>query len=527
LRKAAEFYRDEVSTEGGYHFQYAADLSFGRSEQAEGPTQITVQRSGTPLVGMAFLEAYETTGDRFYLEAAEAAAMALVGGQQCSGGWAYIVEFDPEKRAAHAYRADGGCEAGEDSGRQGYTTLDDNVTQAALRLLMRVDRALGFEQAAIHEAAQFALETLIEAQYANGAWPQRFERSPNPAEHQPKSASYPETWPREWPGEGYREHYTFNDSSIADVIDALLEAARIYDEPRYLEAAKRGGEFILLAQMPEPQPAWAQQYNSEMHPVWARLFEPPSISGSESQSVMRVLLALYRETGDRKFLEPLPRAIEYLKRSALPEDPDAPPRRRRTCPPGSRCLARFYELRTNKPLFITKGTQVRVAGQSTYRPDGYEISYDDDSTIQHYAMWRNGDGIDEIEAELDRLKAADPGTIRRPDKLHGLSPWQRSRGREATDPKELAEQAAEIVAAMDERGAWEQDGVAGRADRVVNVFAAEPMAVRIGGRMIPLAEDQTLEVFRGEAPPVERMISSATFARSIEALAAYVGANQQ
>ena len=34
--------------------------------------------------------------------------------------------------------------------------------------------------------------------------------------------------------------------------DAMLEAARIYDEPRYRASAEKGGAFILLAQMPEP-----------------------------------------------------------------------------------------------------------------------------------------------------------------------------------------------------------------------------------------------------------------------------------
>ena len=103
------------------------------------------------------------------------------------------------------------------------------------------------------------------------------------------------------------------------MIDAMLEAARIYKEPRYLASAEKGGEFILLAQMPEPQPGWAQQYDRDMHPAWARRFEPPSITGGESQSVMRALMLLYRETGKRKYLEPLPRALAYYRRSVLPD----------------------------------------------------------------------------------------------------------------------------------------------------------------------------------------------------------------
>jgi hypothetical protein len=69
LRKAVEFYRTRVSTEGGYHFQYAEDLSYGRSEISEGGTRVEVQREGTPLVGMAYLDAYQATRDAYYLGA--------------------------------------------------------------------------------------------------------------------------------------------------------------------------------------------------------------------------------------------------------------------------------------------------------------------------------------------------------------------------------------------------------------------------------------------------------------------------
>ena len=63
LRTAVEFYRTKVATEGGYHFAYAEDLSYGRSEMSEGPTRVEIQREGTPLVGMAYLEAYTATAD--------------------------------------------------------------------------------------------------------------------------------------------------------------------------------------------------------------------------------------------------------------------------------------------------------------------------------------------------------------------------------------------------------------------------------------------------------------------------------
>jgi len=298
LRKTAEFYWKKVSTQGGYHYYYAEDLSYGRSEHGEGPTQIEVQREATPVVGLAYLRAWEATGDRFYLDAARAAAESLILGQHCSGGWDYIIEFDPEKRKQYPYRADNNC--GVANGGRHYTTLDDNVTQAAARLMMRVDRELKFEDKKLHEAVLFALDQLIKAQYPNGAWPQRYYQLADPAKFPVKKASYPDSWSRKWPGPDYRFLYTFNDNTISDLIDMFFEAWRIYGDERYRRAAEKGGGFILLAQMPEPQPAWAQQYDTEMRPAWARVFEPPSVTGGESQGVIRTLFVLYRETGDKK-----------------------------------------------------------------------------------------------------------------------------------------------------------------------------------------------------------------------------------
>ncbi|NWF83492.1 MAG: hypothetical protein HXY18_06660 [Bryobacteraceae bacterium] len=511
----------------GRHYHYTADLSYGRSESAEGPTQVEVQREATPVVALAFLKAFQNTGDREYLEHARAAAHALVRGQLCSGGWDYLIEFDPAKRGQYQYRSDRNC--AED--RRGVTNLDDNVTQAAIRVLMRVDRALGFKDAAIHEAALFALDKLMAAQYPIGAWPQRFRGPAGPSKYPVKRASYPPSWPRKWPGPGYQDHYTFNDNSIADAIDVMLEAARIYKDARYKQSAEKGGQFILLAQMPDPQPAWAQQYDANMHPAWARIFEPPSVTGGESQSVMRILMALYRETGDRKYIEPIPRALDYLKRSAVPRGTEEVFRR---ISPGP-VLARFYELQTNRPLYITKGSRVSASGLGSRMVDGYEISYTPESVITHYGVLVSGAWLADVEADYRKLASLDPSTIRRPEKLEGLSPWN-GRDLRPAAKENLASEARRLIDSMDPRGAWTRMGSIGRANRLVFTYAAREMLLRIGrgpadgsaggsqaasSQLIPLHENDTVEIFLGPQPVPERIISSADFARNLETLGAY------
>jgi len=68
-----------------------------------------------------------------------------------------------------------------------------------VRFLMRVDRELKFEDKRLHEAARFALDQLIKAQYPNGAWPQRYYQFADPAKFPVKKASYPDSWSRTWP----------------------------------------------------------------------------------------------------------------------------------------------------------------------------------------------------------------------------------------------------------------------------------------------------------------------------------------
>lgn len=410
LRKGVDYFRKEVSVEGAYLWRYSDDLARREGERKATATQAWVQPPGTPSVGLAFLNAYELTRDKYYLEAARETALALVKGQLRSGGWDYLIEFDPQLRKNHAYRGEE-----ENDKARNVSTLDDNNTQEAIRLLMRVDRALEFKDKKIHDAVEFSLESLLKHQYPNGAWPQRFDRPPEPEKFPVKKASFPESWPREFPGTNYMGFYTFNDNSISDVVDVLLEAARTYEKPRFRQAAEKAGGFIILAQMPEPQPGWAQQYDVNMHPAWARKFEPPSVTGGESMGVMRTLLQLYRETGDKKYLEPIPPALAYYQRSRIAEGR----------------LARFYELKTSKPLYFTKD---------------YQLTYKDDDLPTHYAF-KVADRTDQIKKEYDRLRALDPADLKKAAKP----------GRPSLS-KELVEQTKAVLAAQDDRGRWVIDG---------------------------------------------------------------------
>ncbi len=334
-----------LSSQGGYLYFYTLDLSRQAGEQMASKSQIWVQPPGTPAMGMAFLNAYEATQDPFYLEAASQAALALVKCQLPSGGWHYSGDFDPERPNRDGQRSYQGEQAlgGKHPDNPHYfmaSTFDDDNTQSAIRFLMRysevLDQAGASAEPQVQSSLDRSLQCLLKAQYPNGAWPQRYSGEiRNAADHPVQQASFPEDYPPQWPDLDYTAYYTLNDRCQRDCIFVMFEAYERYQKPEYLEAAIRGADFILLAQLPEPQAGWAQQYDFEMHPAWARKMEPPGVSSAETRASMEALLDIYQKTGDEKYLGAIDRAIVWLHQSEIS--------------PGR--WARLYEVGTNRPIY--------------------------------------------------------------------------------------------------------------------------------------------------------------------------------
>ncbi|HTN76931.1 MAG TPA: pectate lyase, partial [Pirellulaceae bacterium] len=275
-RQATNFYSEQLATHGGYLWKYSADLKLREGEGKQSAETIWVQPPGTPALGEAYVRLYNATGDKVFLNAALAAAEALRRGQLRSGGWQANIEFDPKQRASQAYRID---PVGKKQQRN-LSSLDDDKTQSALRFLIQLDQALEFKNRDIHEMTEFALSGLLRAQYPNGGFPQVWNEPYDVANYPVMKAKFPRDWPRVYPGhQNYWFRYTLNDNLLPDVIETLLLAEEAYQDARFTTAIRKIGDFLILAQLPDPQPAWAQQYDFEMQPCWARKFEPPAITG--------------------------------------------------------------------------------------------------------------------------------------------------------------------------------------------------------------------------------------------------------
>ena len=218
----------------------------------------------------------------------------------------------------------------------------------------------------------------------------------------------------EYPKKDYRDHYTLNDDSHRDLVLVLLDAHRLTGRSEYLQAALRGGDFIVAAQLPEPQPAWAQQYNADFEPDWARIFEPPAVASRESIGAMRTRTDLYRYTGDDKWLAPLAPAMAWLERSALSKDR----------------WARFYELRSNVPIYGDADGRIHR-----------QLERISDERIRGYA-WQGSYGYATMARMWREIQDGTP----RPG-----PPSARQRAQQAEKRRPKVEQ---IIAAQDDRGRW-------------------------------------------------------------------------
>lgn len=435
LKQAATFYRERVASHGGYVYFYSADLTQRWGEGSATPDTIFVQPPGTPTVGMAYLKAYAATGDRFYLDGARETAEALAYGQLESGGWTQTIHFGPAKRLGKYRNGEGGD--------WNASSLDDDQTQAALRMLILADRAHDFQHAEIHDAVSYGLNSLLDAQFPNGAFPQVWR---GPVQPQPVvEAKYPEyDWRTEGRMKNYWDCYTLNDALAGTVAETLIAAHRVYRDQRYLAALQKLGDFLALAQMPDPQPAWCQQYNYEMVPIWARKFEPPAIAGSESQDVMETLIEIARYSGDKRYLEPIPRALKYLKACLLPDGK----------------LARFYELKTNEPLYMDAR---------------YQLSYDHSAAPTHYG-WKQSARLEQIER---RYREA-------------LNHAQSDSSADLRNYETLEQDVRRIVDAIDEEGRW------------ITIYSGEQLTGQ------------------PKFTPGFRYISSAVFSRNVGTLCEYI-----
>jgi len=421
MKKAAIFMNEKVALRGGHVWLVSEDLGRRWGEIPARPSQIWLQ-GGTERVGEVMLDAYEATRDVYYLDSARQAADALVFGQHPQGGWHYFIDFDPagtvewyETEASH-------FRWGYEEYRHYYgnATFDDRVTPDAAMFLLRFYRLT--HEAAYREPVLKALNFVLAAQYPNGAWPQRF-----PLRYEFAHDGLPD----------YTSFYTLNDGATIAIVELLYDAYETLGDSRYFESVRRAMDALLAMQGPDDQAAWAEQHGPNMRPIAARTHEPAGYVVRESIMSVAMLGEFYLRTGDIRYLAPVPRCLDWLdriNREAAAQKYPTP---------------RYWEPGTNKPLYVvrTKGLTAEGFGKYLWTTDPSKARCDDKPC--------KVDGKPVVDVAPLRAQYTALVALTTPKARAARLAELKARRSHAPRGNETI---ADIIAALDARGAWVTDG---------------------------------------------------------------------
>jgi PelA/Pel-15E family pectate lyase len=267
--------------------------------------------------------------------------------------------------------------------REDRATIDNGATYTQLRFLARAYSAAG--DPAVRDAFLKGIDYLLSAQYDNGGWPMYYPLR-----------------------KGYYTHIHFNDNSVAGVMNLMRDIADGEAPFDFVDAGRReraaaavtkGIDCILKCQVvvDGKRTVWCAQHDEvTLKPTAARAYEPVSLSGQESVELVRCLMRVDRPSpeiiaaveGAAAWLEAAKiKGIRVVRVEtpqgsdrAIKEDPDAPP-----------IWARFYEVGTNRPIFIGRDTVIhdKFSDIERERRRGYAYYgyWPEDLLSKEYPAW--------------------------------------------------------------------------------------------------------------------------------------------
>ena len=255
-----------------------------------------------------------------------------------------------------------------------HGTFDNSATINELRFLARAFRATN--EPRYREAFLKGLSHIFEAQYPTGGWPQYYPLS-----------------------KGYHRHITFNDDAMVRILELLRDVSEssdygfleTEDRTKAKAALTKGIECILRTQIKHDGKltAWCAQHDEKtLAPAWARSYEPPSISGAESVDVVRFLMSVEEPTA--AIIAAVEGAVEWFRSTAIYgirletfTDTEGQKDKRVVVDPDAGPLwARFYEIGSNRPIFLDRDSVVRYAFS--------EIGQERRTGYAYYGSWAAG-----------------------------------------------------------------------------------------------------------------------------------------
>lgn len=234
------------------------------------------------------------------------------------------------------------------------TTFDNGATYTQIEYLAKAYSLL--HEKKYKDAALRGLNFILEAQYANGGWPQ----------------FYPDV-------SGYRKYITFNDGAMNGVMRVLQDITQDKSYYSFVDdnlrkkaesAYQKGIDCILKCQIVEngTPTVWCQQHdNITLAPVGARTFELPSKVSAESVEIVRLLMNV--KNPNKEIIDAVKNAVAWFQKVEIKgervktilakevvykyhetnkdrivvNDSSAPP-----------IWTRYYDLKTDRPFFANR-----------------------------------------------------------------------------------------------------------------------------------------------------------------------------
>jgi len=236
--------------------------------------------NGSPRTAINFLYAYEVLGDSRFLDVGLRTAEFLLAAQDERGFWVH----------GYTMTVDGIVPAAGDR----HIKLQDLVQAHPMLYLGYVYRLTGDER--YLDAIKRAGEWYLAAQNPNGSWSHHYNAEAGVGENAIGE-----------PGAG-----ELNDSAMNSAIDIMAYCYHLTGDGRYVQAIQRAGDWLIEAQG-DTVPLWADQYDPDNNPQWARAFEPPEWGVTATTLACQALREIHRFSGDERYVEPIRRAVAWME----------------------------------------------------------------------------------------------------------------------------------------------------------------------------------------------------------------------
>ncbi len=275
------------------------------------------------------------------------------------------------------------------------STIDNNATTSQIIYLGRVYNAS--KQDRFKDAFIKGLDYLLQAQYANGGWPQYYPVDPSL----------------------YYARITYNDNAMINVMTLLRDVSK---DPAYAfvdadrrakadKAVQKGIEVTLQTQIVinGKKTAWCAQHDEKtLVPALARTYELPSISGQESVGIVRFLMTIDKPSP--QVIDAIQSAVKWMDDAKIigvqvmdkqdptltggfdrvaVANPNAPP-----------IWGRFYDLETGKAFFtgrdgVKKNTLAEIEHE---RRVGYAYYTNAPAFLlaNDYPTWQTKNGVPSV-----------------------------------------------------------------------------------------------------------------------------------